>query len=173
MASCFTGRLDRRGCCLAQSRERRYDTAHSEHPSYKGGGCALTNSWRGSLLLLFFTLHTVLILDWSLIKPQGGGAGWAGALVWWFHGYEHGKWQMESTGEVFHLPNTITWHADTCLFEIPDRLIAVFHTADRFNSLLCSFWQCTCIITHYTNKAEKRWPEKSFLICNEGNIFTA
>lgn len=96
-----------------------------------------------------------------------------GGLVWWFHGYEHGKWQMESTGEVFHLPITITWRADSCLFEIPDRLIAVFHAADRFNSLLCSIWQCTCTITHYTNKAGKRWPEKSFLIFNEGNLFTA
>lgn len=128
----------------------------------------------GEVLFFFFFYPAYCArLRLEFNQAPGGGAGWAGALVWWFHGYEHGKWQMESTGEVFHLPITITWRADTCLFEIPDRLIAVFHTADRFNSLLCSFWQCTCIITHYTNKAEKRWPEKSFLICNEGNIFTA
>lgn len=83
MASCLPCRLDRSDCCPAQSRKGRYDTAHSEHPSFKGGGRALANSWRGFLFFFYPAYCARLRLEPNQSQWVGGwrGRGGGGGLL--------------------------------------------------------------------------------------------
>lgn len=77
----------------------------------------------------------------------GGGEGGSRILRW--------KMAVDGAGVIFKLP--ITRRGDTYLFEIPDRLIAIFQMAERFNSQTAPFENTIThnTVTQKTNSADK------------------
>lgn len=78
----------------------------------------------------------------------GGGGGGGSRILRW-------KMAVDGAGVIFKLP--ITRRGDTYLFEIPDRLIAIFQMAERFNSQTAHFENTIThdTVTQNTNSADK------------------